>query len=112
LRELAKLLGKDEAAVRRWAISLALVVMQHAENGGRTVIEMPDGKRHYIKLPPLPRPKWAEVLGIDKPHQATEDDVRAAFKARARECHPDVAGGSHEATLALNDARDAALAEI
>lgn len=53
---------------------------------------------------------WREVLGLDGPGPRTVEQVEAAYRRLARERHPD-AGGSHEATLELNAAREDALRE-
>lgn len=47
------------------------------------------------------------LLGISPPY--TNDDVNRAFKRKAREMHPDVAGGSHEGFIKLKEARNVAL---
>lgn len=65
----------------------------------------------YEALPPpsgastlKPRRPPHEVLGV---HQdAPESVVAAAFRARARELHPDVAGGDADAFRELKEARD------
>lgn len=46
-------------------------------------------------------PTWWEVLGISQ--DATAEDIEAAYRRLARQCHPD-AGGSHEAFLRLTAA--------
>jgi len=53
---------------------------------------------------------WREVLDLDDVW-IDRETVEAAFRARAKECHPD-AGGSNEAMAELNAARDQALREI
>lgn len=56
---------------------------------------------------------WREVLGFP-PQRATRitaADVEHRYRALARERHPD-AGGSHEAMLELNSARENALREV
>lgn len=67
----------------------------------------------YDALPPPGadnRPPWRKVLEVPEP--ATTDAVQAAYRAKARQFHPDIAGGSHEAMAMLNEARDAALREL
>lgn len=57
---------------------------------------------------------WREVLNLDGlqgPEFAVRAAVEASFKSLSRTRHPD-AGGSHEAMLELNAAREAALREI
>lgn len=41
---------------------------------------------------------------------ATKAEVELAYKARLRECHPDVSGGSHDQMVKINIARDQAMA--
>lgn len=54
---------------------------------------------------------WRTTLGF-APDQAVDvDAVQEAYRRRARELHPDVPGGSHDAMASLNQARDEALAE-
>jgi len=70
----------------------------------------------YDALPPPGahnRPPWRKVLGIaeDAPF-VTAGIVQHFYKVKAREMHPDISGGSHEAMAQLNEARDAALQEI
>lgn len=54
---------------------------------------------------------WREVLGLDGAGPRTVEQVESAYRRLARERHPD-AGGSHEAMLELNAAREAALREV
>jgi hypothetical protein len=51
-------------------------------------------------------PPWAAVLGV--PWPATLDQVKAAYRGKAKEVHPD-RGGSHEAAVVLNRAYEEAL---
>jgi hypothetical protein len=44
---------------------------------------------------------YYQILGV--PPDALPEAIRAAFRRRARECHPDC-GGSHEAMLLVNEA--------
>ncbi len=50
--------------------------------------------------------QWWVVLGVSR--DADAESINAAYKARARERHPD-AGGSHAAMSELNTARDEAM---
>jgi hypothetical protein len=52
---------------------------------------------------------WRTTLGFAPDQVVTAADVDAAFKARARESHPDVDGGSHDAMASLTAARAEAL---
>lgn len=51
---------------------------------------------------------WWEVLGVSD--CATQEQIQAAFRERAREAHPDH-GGSADAMAAVNRARDEGLAD-
>lgn len=74
--------------------------------------EMVRAAFHGFKALPAPggeegRPPWWEVLGIAP--DADEATIRAAYRARAAEAHPD-RGGSTEAFVALQAAYKEALA--
>jgi len=46
--------------------------------------------------------KWARrILGL--PQEAAMDQIKAAYRAKARECHPDK-GGENEEMRQINDA--------
>ena len=51
-----------------------------------------------------------DLLGLDR-HRATAEEVKLAWKERARTAHPD-GGGSSEAFTAITDARDQCLREL
>lgn len=53
---------------------------------------------------------WWDVLEVD-PHETTEDEVIRAYKAKAREAHPD-RGGSKVGWAVLLAAKDQALAAV
>jgi len=53
---------------------------------------------------------WKTTLGFPVEAAPTEDEIQAAFRARAREAHPDKEGGSHDAMASLTVARDEGLA--
>jgi hypothetical protein len=83
--------------------------------GGAMMTKAFDG---FTALPP-PSPSsparrrsrsWREVLDLDDVW-IDRETVEAAFRARAKECHPD-AGGTNEAMAELNAARDQALREV
>lgn len=63
----------------------------------------------YTALPEKRGPSCWEELGLAE--TATEEQVLAAWRQRAKEAHPD-AGGSVEAFQTLSDAKDIALATI
>ena len=54
------------------------------------------------------REGW-DVLRV--PRDARREDVKAAYRRLASECHPDKPGGSHAAMAELNAAQEAALKE-
>jgi len=58
----------------------------------------------YTALPPG-EDEWWLVLGVSR--AATLDEIEAAYRAKAREAHPDT-GGKHNDMTRLNAARDAA----
>ena len=58
----------------------------------------------FVALP-APKSPW-DVLGV--PRGASQDEIDAAYRQRAKTAHPD-AGGSSDAMQALNEAREAAL---
>jgi hypothetical protein len=63
--------------------------------------------RGYLALPPMTTGvEWWRVLGVEP--AATLDDVEAAFRAKARELHPDRAGGDHDLMARLSEARELA----
>ncbi|QUT04013.1 DnaJ domain-containing protein [Sphingobium phenoxybenzoativorans] len=51
---------------------------------------------------PAPEP-WHDVLGVS--HEATNDQINAAFNALAKKAHPDMPGGSADWMARLNAAR-------
>lgn len=55
----------------------------------------------FVALP-TPDDPW-KILGLNP--EATEDEIDAAFRAKAKSAHPD-AGGSHDQMARLNAARD------
>jgi len=55
---------------------------------------------------------WRTTLGFAHDQVVTLEDVDEAFKRRAREVHPDVAGGSHDAMASLTAARAEAREEL
>ena len=70
-------------------------------------------KRAYTgfqALPPAPEVArqrvWWEVLGLT--HQASLEEIEAAYRRLSKSCHPDRPGGSTAKMQELNTARDAA----
>lgn len=61
-------------------------------------------ERAFTGFEALPAPEqWWQVLGV--PQKATADEIRNAYRAKARSAHPDQ-GGSTAAMARLNAARD------
>jgi hypothetical protein len=55
---------------------------------------------------------WRTVLGFTEGERPNVETVEHRYKRRAAEMHPDRPGGSHEAMLRLNEARDQAYREL
>lgn len=55
---------------------------------------------------------WRTTLGFAPEQTVTRAEVDAAFKQRARDSHPDIEGGSHDAMASLTAARTEAYAEL
>lgn len=55
-------------------------------------------------------PAWARTLGVSFP--CTSDELRRAFRKRAFETHPDRAGGSSDAFVAVRTALDEGLVAL
>ncbi|HEX7907321.1 MAG TPA: J domain-containing protein [Paraburkholderia sp.] len=63
-----------------------------------------------LPAPGVPR-HWREIIGVE-PHVRDLATVRAEYRRRAAQHHPDRAGGSHEAMTELNAALAAAEKEL
>ncbi len=74
-----------------------------------------DLDRAFTGFTALPAPgqahsqQWWIVLGIDR--DASVDDIKTAYRRKAKDLHSDVTGGSDQAMSELNVARDQALME-
>jgi hypothetical protein len=69
----------------------------------------------YDALPPPGahnRPPWRKVFNFADDAAVDSDAIAARYRDLARQFHPDMQGGSHEAMAMLNEARDAAAREI
>lgn len=78
--------------------------------GVATVAEMFTG---FVALPaPGAKKPWRQIMGLPTDWRGTTDDVRAQYRAVAKNLHPDQAGGDTDAMAELNAARDDALREI
>jgi hypothetical protein len=94
----------DRVADNLAAIAATLDAMRAIErHGGAQILD-----RAFTGFVALPSagPPWYAVLGV-RP-DATADDIREAYRAKAMEKHPDK-GGSHAAMSELNAARDEGL---
>jgi hypothetical protein len=87
------------------AIAATLEAMRAIDrHGGAQILD-----RAFTGFTALPAPKrWPEILGVSP--AATAAEIERAFKAKARQAHPD-AGGSTARMAELNAARDQALRE-
>jgi len=66
----------------------------------------------FVALPGPRQRGWREVLGLSGAGRPSLDEVDAAWRARAREAHPDHVGGSSDAMAEINAARAAAKQEL
>lgn len=88
------------------ALSLAVGALRMLERTGTSEI-LDRAFTGFAALPPAATSgMWYQVLGFDRPPTSI-DAVEEAYRERAKVAHPD-AGGSHEAMVALNAAREAA----
>lgn len=68
----------------------------------------------YDALPPpgtSPKIPWRKVFEYAEDARPSKVDIEARYKVLAKQFHPDLQGGSHNAMAMLNSARDEALAE-
>lgn len=97
----------ETAAANMRSLGLAIEALRQLErHGGGTMMER--AFAGFSALPP-PRSCW-DILGTQK-SGASEQIIRAAWRARISEAHPDK-GGSDAAAAEINRARDEALAQI
>lgn len=105
--------GDDPVRVARW------LVRPDADPGGRARGFRAEVRYLYAEFFQAgaggeggddgPPPAWAAVLGVRPPFDA--EGVRAAYRARSREAHPD-AGGTDSRFVRLREAYDEALAYL
>jgi hypothetical protein len=93
------------------AIAASLSAMRAIErHGGAQILD-----RAFLGFAQLPaavgRP-WREVLQLVTCKYITREVIQDRFKELARSQHSDVAGGSHDAMVELNAAREQALQEV
>lgn len=99
---------KDIAAnLRSLAMAIDGMRMTQRHGGGVMLDRMFQG---FAALPdPTAKKGWRDVLNAQ--NATTLEDVRAAYRNAAMECHPD-RGGSQEAMAAVNDAYEQAKREM
>jgi hypothetical protein len=85
-----------------WAIAKHLEALRGQERWG--VGNLEQAFQGYLALP-APR-QWWTVLGVSP--QASDDEVRAAYRALARQTHPD-AGGEQDAFVRVQAAYERAM---
>jgi hypothetical protein len=90
------------------ACGLALEAMRAIERSGATQILERAMQTFATKGLPPSKPEWFYVLGL-KDFPPTRAQVTEAFRARSRVCHPDVAGGSHQLFVEIEQAQKEAL---
>jgi hypothetical protein len=93
------------------AIAATLDAMRAIErHGGAQILD-----RAFTGFTALPEPgrvrPWREVIGVPE-WETNIGEVRAVFRRRAMELHPDRAGGSHDAMAELNAALASAEREL
>lgn len=96
----------DNAAANMRSLALAIEAMRQLErHGGGTMME-----RAFQGFEALPAPRscW-DILGLQP--GARDAEIQAAWRRKARECHPDH-GGSDAAMAEVNRARDEALRSV
>lgn len=58
----------------------------------------------FVAIPETTGTSWYDVLGVSP--DATEDEIRQAFRSRMKTAHPDTETGSHEQVLELQRAME------
>lgn len=96
------------------SLGMAIEAMRQLErHGGGAMME-----RAFTGFAALPPPSssgrpWKEVLGLTTPtRELIREDVMTAYRALAKERHPDVIGGTADAMAELNRARDEGLRAV
>lgn len=102
----------DSIGCNLWAIAKHIQALRGMERWGVGSIEQ--AFRGYAALPSgeAAAQSWGEVLGFDPGQTITAADVRARHRKLSLKYHPDTVGGDAEAMSRINQAKDAALAEI
>jgi hypothetical protein len=88
------------------AVGLALEALRTLERTGASEI-LNRAFTGFAALPPA-EDDWRNVLGL-RGIAVTSSDIEERYRALAKDAHPD-SGGSHDAMVRLNRAREAALA--
>jgi hypothetical protein len=98
----------DRVADNLAAVAATLSAMRSIErHGGAQILER--AFTGFDALPaPAAEPHWSEVLKCTR--NASVEEIERAWRAAAKVAHPD-AGGSQEAMVRINAAREAALRE-
>jgi hypothetical protein len=67
----------------------------------------------FVALPaPGAKRPWREVLGVDPTWIGGASEIEVRYRTVAKNLHPDLPGGSHDAMAELNAARGAAIREL
>jgi hypothetical protein len=94
------------------AIGLAVGALRMLERTGASEI-LERAYTGFAALPPAASSEsWRAVFSWTDADRPTEADIEERYRAMAKFSHPDVAGGSHEAMIRLNKAREEALAWV
>jgi hypothetical protein len=88
-----------------WAIAKHIEAMRGQERWGVGSIDQ--AFAGYMLVEKTGPDCW-ETLGVVP--QASVGEIMAAYRVRAKRAHPDMEGGSHELMMALNEAKDIAIA--
>jgi hypothetical protein len=95
------------------AVGLAIAALRALKRSGASQIL--DRMLVGLNVPRLaahnPQRTWREVFGWPEAHKPAHEAVHSRYRELSRLRHPD-RGGSHEATVELNDAYKRALAEL
>jgi hypothetical protein len=93
------------------AVAATLEAMRAIErHGGAQILD-----RAFIGFAQLAESRsvdWRKVFGVGPNDHLNADAVNTRFRALAHRVHSDKEGGSHDAMVELNAARDAALREV
>lgn len=89
------------------AIALTIDSLRRIERAGSSDL-LERAFTGFMALPPAIN--WRDVLGIA--NGAGPDEIRKAYRIKAKERHPDVPGGSEAAMRELTEAFQAALREL